>query len=213
MADQEDLQQQMKLLQELIRTQQELIQRQQQQIQQQDPATANATPPVSTGTAAGCETTAAVISDAASLGVCRVAVKLPPFWVDSPEVWFAQVEAQFSLARITQDGTRYDYVVARLDSRYANEIRDILDNPPAANLYQHLKTELTRRLSLSEEQKVRQLTQSTELAERKQSQLLRHMRALAGNTQVHDFFFCGQYGSNDYHHTSRPFCRLNLSYL
>ncbi|CAN8032488.1 unnamed protein product, partial [Ixodes persulcatus] len=120
--------------------------------------------------------------------VCRVAVKLPPFWADSPEVWFAQVEAQFSLARITQDRTRYDYVVAHLDSRYANEIRDILDNPPAANLYQHLKTELTRRLSLSEDQKVRQLIQSAELAERKPSQLLRHMRALAGNTQVHDFF-------------------------
>ncbi|CAN7951546.1 unnamed protein product, partial [Ixodes pacificus] len=65
--------------------------------------------------------------------------------------------------------------------------RDILDNPPAANLYQHLKTELTRRLSLSEDQKVRQLIQSAELAERKPSQFLRHMRALAGNTQVHDF--------------------------
>ncbi|CAN7980431.1 unnamed protein product, partial [Ixodes pacificus] len=126
--------------------------------------------------------------DAVSLGVCRVAVKLPPFWADSPEVWFAQVEAQFSLARITQDRTRYDYVVAHLDSRYANEIRDILDNPPAANLYQHLKTELTRRLSLSEDQKVRQLIHSAELAERKPSQFLRHMRALAGNTQVHDFF-------------------------
>ncbi|KAG0435016.1 hypothetical protein HPB47_018732, partial [Ixodes persulcatus] len=37
--------------------------------------------------------------------------------------------------------------------RYVNEIRNILDNPPAANLYQHLKTELTRRLSLSEDQK------------------------------------------------------------
>ncbi|KAG0414661.1 hypothetical protein HPB47_008180, partial [Ixodes persulcatus] len=164
MADQEDLQQQMKLLQEQIRTQQELIQRQQQQIQQQqhqldgpvqqDPANANTTPPVPTGTAAGGGTPAAVISDAASLGVCRVAVKLPPFRADSPEVWFAQVEAQFSLARITQDRTRYDYVVAHLDSRYANEIRDILDNPPAANLYQHLKTELTRRLSLWEDQKV-----------------------------------------------------------
>ncbi|KAG0421706.1 hypothetical protein HPB47_002416, partial [Ixodes persulcatus] len=74
------------------------------------------------------------------------------------------------------------------DSRYANEIRDILDNPPAANLYQHLKTELTHRLSLSEDQKLRQLIQSAELAECKPSQFLRHMRALAGNTQVHNFF-------------------------
>ncbi|XP_075535215.1 uncharacterized protein LOC142570762 [Dermacentor variabilis] len=98
---------------------------------------------------------------------------------------FTQVEAQFSLAHITQDRTRYDYVVAHLDARYANEVRDILANPPMANLYEHLRTELIRRLSPSEDQKVRQL-QSAELAERKPSQLLRHMRALAGNMEVQD---------------------------
>ncbi|KAH7959384.1 hypothetical protein HPB49_010659 [Dermacentor silvarum] len=112
---------------------------------------------------------------------------LPPFWVDWPEVWFAQVDAQFSLARITQDRTRYDCVVTHLDARDANELRDTLANPPTANLYEHLKPALIRHLSLSEEQKIRQL-QSAELAERKPSQLLRHMRALAGNMQVHDSF-------------------------
>ncbi|KAH7958448.1 hypothetical protein HPB49_001839 [Dermacentor silvarum] len=97
-----------------------------------------------------------------------------------------QVEAQFFLARITQDRTRYDYVVAHLDARYANEVRDNFANPPTANLYEHLKTELILRLSLSEDQKVRQL-QSAELAERKPSQLLHHMRALAGNMEVPDY--------------------------
>ncbi|XP_072140708.1 uncharacterized protein [Dermacentor andersoni] len=104
---------------------------------------------------------------------------------DPPEVWFAQVEAQFALAQITQERTRYDYVVAHLDARYASEVRDILANPPTANLYEHLKMQLIRRLSPSEDQKVRQL-QSAELAERKPSQLLRHMRALAGNMEVQD---------------------------
>nr|XP_050028281.1 uncharacterized protein LOC126523748 [Dermacentor andersoni] len=85
----------------------------------------------------------------------------------------------------SSDRTRYDYVVAHLDARYANEVRDILANPPTANLYEHLKTELIRRLSLSEDQKLRQL-QSAELAERKPSQLLGHMRALAGNMEAQD---------------------------
>ncbi|KAH7971200.1 hypothetical protein HPB49_020193 [Dermacentor silvarum] len=80
-----------------------------------------------------------------------IAVKLPPFWEDWTEVRMAQVEAQFFLAHITQDRTRYDYVVAHLDARYANEFRDILANSPTANLYEHLKTELIRRLPLSED--------------------------------------------------------------
>ncbi|KAG0422534.1 hypothetical protein HPB47_001645 [Ixodes persulcatus] len=65
MADQEDLQQQMKLLQEQCRTKQELIQRQQQLLQQQQhqlgglvqqhPANTSTTPPVPTGTATDAE--------------------------------------------------------------------------------------------------------------------------------------------------------------
>ncbi|XP_037563015.1 uncharacterized protein LOC119442272 [Dermacentor silvarum] len=110
----------------------------------------------------------------ANTDVCRVAVKLPPFWAESPEVWFAQVEAQFSLARIiTQDRTRYDYVVAHLDSRYAAELRDVLASPPADDCYLHLKRELIRRLSPSQDEKAilqvqpnLPLDQLTEIADR-----------------------------------------------
>ncbi|KAH7970320.1 hypothetical protein HPB49_003507 [Dermacentor silvarum] len=83
-----------------------------------------------------------------------IAVKLPPFREDWTEVRMAQVDAQFFLAHITQDRTRYAYVVAHLDGRYANEFQDILANSPTANLYEHLKTELIRRLPLSEDQEV-----------------------------------------------------------
>ncbi|XP_077548412.1 uncharacterized protein LOC144161657 [Haemaphysalis longicornis] len=168
------------LRQQVQQLQQELQQTKQQQQSRNAPANED----VPTGSAEDVRAPTEAFPHAASW---RVAVKLPPFWADSPEVWFAQVEAQFSLARITQDRTCYDYVVAHLDARYANEVRDILANPPTDNLYEHLKTALTRRLSISEEQKIRQL-QSAELAERKPSQLLRHLRALAGNMQVQDSF-------------------------
>ncbi|XP_077525576.1 uncharacterized protein LOC144137114 [Haemaphysalis longicornis] len=163
---------------------QQLQQELQQTKQQQQCRNAPANEDVPTGSAEDARAPTEAFPHAASW---RVAVKLPPFWADSPVVWFAQVEAQFSLARITQDRTLYDYVVAHLDARYANEVRDILANPPTDNLYEHLKSALIRRLSLSEEQKIRQL-QSAELAERKPSQLLRHLRALAGNMQVQDSF-------------------------
>ncbi|XP_049272641.1 uncharacterized protein LOC125758913 [Rhipicephalus sanguineus] len=168
-----------------LRRQVQQLQQELQTKQQQHSHNASTTEAVLASSADDVRAPTGSIPHAVSYGTWRVAVKLPPFWADSPDVWFAQVEAQFSLARITQDRTRYDYAVAHLDARYANEVRDILANPPTANLYEYLKTELIRRLSLSEDQKLRQL-QSAELAERKPSRLLRHMRALAGNMEVQE---------------------------
>lgn len=118
--------------------------------------------------------------------VSRISVKLPVFWPDKPAIWFAQAEAQFSVAGITQESTKYAYVVSQLDSRYAAEVEDIIINPPAQSPYSYLRTELVRRLSLSEEQRVRQLLMEEELGDRKPSQFLRHLRSLAGATQVQD---------------------------
>ncbi|XP_072144039.1 uncharacterized protein [Dermacentor andersoni] len=185
MDEQDALQRQLELLNRQLHTQQEMIQKQEQQLQEWNDQLNGSVQQHPAGSAEDVRTPADGIPHTAPHGVWRVAVKLPPFWADSLEVWFAQVEAQFSLAHITQDRTHYDYVVAHLDACYANEVRDILANPPTANLYEHLKTELIHRLSLSEDQKVQQL-QSAELAERKPSQLHRHMRALAGNMEVQD---------------------------
>ena len=44
-----------------------------------------------------------------------VALKLPPFWISQPRVWFQQTEAQFALRKITADETKYFNVVAALD--------------------------------------------------------------------------------------------------
>ncbi|XP_046399991.1 uncharacterized protein LOC124166504 [Ischnura elegans] len=121
-----------------------------------------------------------------TLGVHRVTPKLPLFWPDNPIVWFAQVEAQFALSGITQDATQYGYVASHLDARWAAEVQDILTNPPSEGRYICLKEELIRRLSLSEEKRVRQLLTEEELGERTPSQFLRHLRNLAGTTQVQD---------------------------
>ncbi|KFD64488.1 hypothetical protein M514_10814, partial [Trichuris suis] len=119
------------------------------------------------------------------LSVHRVTAKLPPFWPDRPALWFAQVEAQFTLAGITQDATKFAYVVSQLESRYAAEVEDIIVNPPPTDAYTRLRNELIRRVSVSEEQRVRQLLTEV-LGERKPSQFLRHLRSLAGPTVVQD---------------------------
>ena len=68
-----------------------------------------------------------------------VSIKLPEFWTTSPEVWFARVEAQFGTKNITQDQTRYDYVVSALVFKTAEEVQDVLVSPPEAEKYTTLK--------------------------------------------------------------------------
>ncbi|XP_054277151.1 uncharacterized protein LOC128996042 [Macrosteles quadrilineatus] len=116
----------------------------------------------------------------------RVSIKLPPFWKEKPRLWFAQVEAQFTLAHITSETTKYSYVISHLDERYANEVEDLIIDPPVETPYSTLKSEIIRRLSLSEEQRIRQLLMEEELGDKTPSQFLRHLRSLVGSTTIQD---------------------------
>jgi hypothetical protein len=48
-----------------------------------------------------------------------VSLKLPSFWISNAEVWFAIVEAQFSIRNITSDDTKHHYVISALDTNTA----------------------------------------------------------------------------------------------
>ncbi|XP_058799032.1 uncharacterized protein LOC131668682 [Phymastichus coffea] len=116
----------------------------------------------------------------------RVAVKLPPFWSDKPSLWFVQADSQFTLSDITNEVTKFHYVVSQLDARIALEVEDVIKNPPQLNPYTYLRTKIIERLSASEEQRVRQLISAEELGDRKPSQFLRHLQSFAGTTIVPD---------------------------
>ncbi|GFW41452.1 uncharacterized protein TNCV_465431 [Trichonephila clavipes] len=118
--------------------------------------------------------------------VYRVSPKLRPFWADKPTVRFAQAESQFALVHITSDATKFHYIVANLDSRYAAEkkVDDIIINPRTTGMYEKLKNQLINRLSLSEEQRVRKLLGCEELGDRKPSQFIKHLCSLAGDMEL-----------------------------
>lgn len=120
------------------------------------------------------------MTDTGAAQVNRIAVRIPPFWPADPELWFAQIENQFSLAGITADDTKYNYIAGNLEAKYAGEVRDILTRPPATAKYDKLKTELIQRLCASQDQKTRQLLEHEEMGDRKPTQFLRHLRTLAG---------------------------------
>lgn len=80
-------------------------------------------------------------------------------------MWFAQAEAQFILSGITQDTTKYNHIISQLDTRLAAKVEDIITNPPKDGAYQLLKTELVRRLSQSDAERVSRLTGKEEMGD------------------------------------------------
>jgi hypothetical protein len=78
------------------------------------------------------------------------------FWAQRAAMWFAQAEAQFSLAGISNERTKFNYVISQLDQRYAAEVEDMITSPPHQDPYSKLRT-LLKRLSLSREQRAHRI--------------------------------------------------------
>ena len=45
----------------------------------------------------------------------RAMVLIPSFWPDRLRLWYAQAEAQFSVASVTSETTKFNYVVSQLE--------------------------------------------------------------------------------------------------
>lgn len=123
-------------------------------------------------------------SDEPTYSMTTVNIKIPPFWPEKPAIWFAQVECQFAISKVTDETAKFYHIVGSLERQYAAEVEDILTGAPD---YNKLKSELIKRLSVSRENKVKQLLMVEELGNRKPSQFLRHLQHLAGPEVPGDF--------------------------
>lgn len=127
------------------------------------------------------------MSTEATTNIMRVSAKIPPFWEAQPELWFAQVEAQFATAGITVDETKFSHVIGNMDGKILSKVSEIVINPPATDKYQTLKTRLLSAFAESDQKKSHKLLTEQELGDRKPSELLNEMKKLAGNKVTNEF--------------------------
>lgn len=118
-----------------------------------------------------------------------VALKLPTFWSHQPQIWFVQAEAQFILRNITDDTTKYYYLVAALDQNTASRITDLLARPPAENKYASLKKRLLATFDLGKRERASKLLHVQPIGDQKPSELMDSMLTLLGD---HGFCFLAE---------------------
>lgn len=109
----------------------------------------------------------------------KVSIKIPPFWIEKPEIWFYQVEAQFSIGKIVAEDTKFNHLVSQLEPKYIENIWDIIRGTEV-NKYSLAKERLLNIFKESEDKRIKRLVTGIELGDQKPSQLLRKMQALAG---------------------------------
>ena len=86
----------------------------------------------------------------ASTQLTSVSLKLTPFWLADPQVWFAQVEAQFSTCGVASQKTKFDYIIMSLTPEFATEVRDLILKLPTEMPYDKLKEQLIKCTAASE---------------------------------------------------------------
>ena len=117
--------------------------------------------------------------------VATVSVKLPPFWPDKTQLWFAQAEAQFEIKGITVEKTKYSYVVSMLDANTAEQAMDIIATPPD-NPYTALKNRLTKAYALADDERADRIIDMDGLGDRTPSQRLNNMLLLVPDAEAKD---------------------------
>ena len=92
--------------------------------------------------AGGPSKTAGVMPGMGMSEVMSVALKLPLFYEDRPEMWFYFAESQFRLRKITEDQTQFDHIWQSLSTAQASRVESLMMNPPKSDKVGALKKKL-----------------------------------------------------------------------
>ena len=119
--------------------------------------------------------------------VSAVSPKLPEFWPHACDVWLAQCEAQFRVAKVTVSQTKFDLCIQKLNEATVLRFQDLLLHPPAVDPYDELKKRLLQGFSKSVYQKMSEFAALPLLGDRRPSELMDSiLAALAGLQHKND---------------------------
>ena len=116
----------------------------------------------------------------ATVSESRVPVKLADFWLEEPDLWFVQTEAQFRRGHVFSTRAKADYLLAALQPTTLKSVRDVLADVTAddTTLYARLKERLLRRFAATKWSLAFQVLGHPGLGDLRPSQLLDSMMAL-----------------------------------
>ena len=116
-------------------------------------------------------------------------LRLPPFWAENTEAWFAIAETRFRLRRVDDEQEMFDHVVNALPKESLRTVLDLITEPPEENPYDQLKERLCSAHQLTDFQRVEKMFQMDSLGGRKPSELLHEMMELCPTGHEDSPFF------------------------
>lgn len=119
-----------------------------------------------------------MLSDERDFLLVMAKPKLPDFWAEAPDMWFARAEAEFNLRSITLDTTKYGYLVAHLPENVALRVRDAINSPHPDTPYVALKERLLKVFTLTRAQRAQRLLAFPQTVDERPSVVLDRMLAL-----------------------------------
>jgi hypothetical protein len=129
--------------------------------------------------------TPAVAADASHRG--SAAVRLMPFWSNSPAAWFRAAEAQ--IRGVIDPLEKFYVVLTALSESNVDRVRHIVEAEPDQQSYQHLKDGLVASHVMSDYEKIDKLVSMQPLNGRKPSDLLVEMEKLKPSNEQQYFAY------------------------
>ena len=121
----------------------------------------------------------------------RQPIIISEFWTKEPLLWFAQTEAKFRRANVTDSHVKYDHVLTHLNNDTLATILDLIEDVDDSTVdpYTILKERLLTTFSVTPRQRAHQLLHLPPLGDQRPSALMDKMLALLPSTEKPGLLF------------------------